>query len=105
MDRETAIIVIGNSSSGKATLLAQICSSTRFRNGFTEEVREEMITLDGKRFLLIEVPGLDEFGEKGTQQNTKKLTEALSKSYDYHLYFVMKADNRGPTDAEMVMMS
>lgn len=109
MDRETAVVVIGTPGSGKTTLLTQISSSTLvstgFRNGFTNKAREEMITLNGKRILLIDVPGLHEPSEKGTQQNTKRLTDALSKSYDYYLYFIMKAENRGPTDVEMVMMS
>ncbi|KFH72864.1 hypothetical protein MVEG_00089 [Podila verticillata NRRL 6337] len=109
MDRETAVIVIGNRTSGKAKLLTQISSSTLVStvlgNGSAEEVREENITLNGKSILLIDVPDLHEPSEKGTQQNTNRLTNAMSKSYDYYLYFIMKAGRGGPTNAELVMMS
>ncbi|KAF9382711.1 hypothetical protein CPB97_006994 [Podila verticillata] len=108
--KDTAIILLGNAGAGKSTLLTQLGaksfeSGATFRRGFTKDVYEEEIELNGKRVLLIDVPGLYEPKEQETQYNAEKLTEALSRGYNYKLYFVMKASNRGPDDKEMVMMS
>ncbi|KAI9241266.1 MAG: hypothetical protein BYD32DRAFT_77366 [Podila humilis] len=54
---------------------------------------------------LIDVPGLFEPNDKETRFNAEKINSALSLGFNYRLYFVLKADNRGPDDKEMVMMS
>ncbi|KAG0313974.1 hypothetical protein BG000_005693 [Podila horticola] len=108
--KQAAVLLLGNSGAGKSTLLTQLGAKTfpsgvEFRAGLTKDVHEEEIVLKGQRVKLIDVPGLYEPIEKETQKNAKKLTEALKKGYDYKLYFVMLASNRGPDDKEMVMMS
>ncbi|KAF8947572.1 hypothetical protein BGZ52_007748 [Haplosporangium bisporale] len=107
---KTAVVLLGNAGAGKSTLLTQLGAKTfksgaTFRKGFTKDVYEEEIELKGKRVLLIDVPGLYEPSDKETQYNAEKLTEALSRGYNYKLYFVMKASNRGPDDKELVMIS
>lgn len=108
--RKVAVLLIGNSGVGKSALLSQLGatsfkSGARFRKGFTKEVHEEEVELSGERVLLIDVPGLYEPSEKETNANAEKLTEALSRGYDYKLYFVMLASNRGPSDQDLVIMS
>ncbi|KAG0315732.1 hypothetical protein BG000_005093, partial [Podila horticola] len=108
--KQAAVLLLGNSGAGKSTLLTQLgaktfASGVQFRKGYTKEVHQEEIVLKGQRVILIDAPGLYEPLEKETQNNAKKLTEALKKGYDYKLYFVMLASNRGPDDKEMVMMS
>ncbi|KAF9382716.1 hypothetical protein CPB97_006999 [Podila verticillata] len=108
---KTAVVLLGNSGAGKSTLLTQLGAMTfksgvRLRSGYTEEVQEEMVVLNGQNVILMDVPGLYESREQATQRNAKVLTKALSKKgYDYKLYFVTKADNRGPSNADLVMMS
>ncbi|KAF9382712.1 hypothetical protein CPB97_006995 [Podila verticillata] len=109
--RKTAVLLIGNSGTGKSTLLSQLSSKnfvsgTSLRTGVTKDVREEEIQIGGQSLVLIDVPGLYEPDESETQHNANELTKALSKKgYDYKLYFVMKADNRGPLNSDLVMMS
>jgi len=65
--------------------------------GVTKVVREEEVQIGRQRIVLIDVPGLYEPDESETKHNANELTKALSKKgYDYKLYFVMKAENRGP---------
>ncbi|KAF9372827.1 hypothetical protein CPB97_000991 [Podila verticillata] len=103
--------MIGNSGAGKSMLLSQLGVTTfpsdnRLRMGFTKDVYEEEIELNGQRVLFIDVPDLLGSRDTATQRHAKKLTEALSKkSYDYKVYFVMLATNRGPSNADLVMMS
>ncbi|KAF9321226.1 hypothetical protein BG006_002660, partial [Podila minutissima] len=102
--------VHGNSGAGKSTLLTQLGATTfpsgaQFRKGYTKDVHEEEIMLGGEKVLLVDVPGLYEPNENETQFNARKLTQALSKGYDYKLYFVLKASNRGPNDYDLLMMS
>ncbi|KAF9315811.1 hypothetical protein BG006_003688, partial [Podila minutissima] len=108
--KKTAVLFLGNSGAGKSTLLTQLGAKTfpsgvRFRKGVTKDVYEEEIMLGGKKVLLIDVPGLYEPNENETEFNAKKLSDALSRGYDYKLYFVMKADNRGTPNHDLVMMS
>ncbi|KAI9241264.1 MAG: hypothetical protein BYD32DRAFT_406351 [Podila humilis] len=109
--RKTAVLLIGNSGTGKSTLLSQLSSKgfvsgASLRTGVTKDVREEEILIHGQRLVLIDVPGLYEPDDDETQRNANELTKALSKKgYDYKLYFVMKADNRGPLNSDLVMMS
>ncbi|KAF9382713.1 hypothetical protein CPB97_006996 [Podila verticillata] len=108
--RPLAVLMIGNAGAGKSTLLTQLGAKTfksgaAFRKGFTKDVYEEEIELNGQRTMLVDVPGLFEPDDKETLFNARKLTQALSKGYDYKLYFVMKATNRGPEDRDLVMMS
>ncbi|KFH72859.1 hypothetical protein MVEG_00084 [Podila verticillata NRRL 6337] len=105
-----AVLMIGNSGVGKSTLLTQLGakgfpSGVEFRKGFTTQFKEEEIELDCQRIMLIDVPGLYEPNIKDTRLNAKKLTDALSLGYDYKLYFIMLATNRGPDDRDLVMMS
>ncbi|KAF9308787.1 hypothetical protein BG003_010615 [Podila horticola] len=107
---KTAVLMIGNSGAGKSTLLTQLGAKTftsgvQFRKGHTKEVHEEEVAINGQDVLLIDVPGVYEPSEKETMHNAKKLTEALSRGYDYKLYFIMEAGARGPEDKELVMMS
>lgn len=108
--RPLAVLMIGNAGAGKSTLLTQLGAKTfkagaTFRQGFTKDVYEEEIELNGQRTILVDVPGLFEPDDRETQFNARKLTQALSKGYDYKLYFVLKASNRGPEDRDLVMMS
>ncbi|KAF9376944.1 hypothetical protein CPC16_012071 [Podila verticillata] len=108
--KSPAVLMIGNSGVGKSTLLTQLGakgfpSGVKFRKGFTTQFKEEEIELDRQRIMLIDVPGLYEPNIKDTRLNAKKLTDALSLGYDYKLYFVMLATNRGPDDRDLVMMS
>ncbi|KAF9379375.1 hypothetical protein CPC16_010793 [Podila verticillata] len=111
MNRQIAILMIGNSGAGKSMLLSQLgvtrfTSRNRFRMGFTKDMYEEEIKLNGQRILFIDLPDLHDYRDTATERNAEKLTEALSKEgYDYKLYLVTLATNRGPTDAELVMMS
>ncbi|KAG0029640.1 hypothetical protein BGZ81_003567 [Podila clonocystis] len=110
MTKHSAVLLLGNAGAGKSSLLTQLGgtifkSGAAFRTGFTKDIYEEWVMLNGTPVCLIDVPGLFESSEKETQFNAQKLTLALSRDYEYKLYFVMKADNRGPPDAEMVMMS
>ncbi|KAG0019092.1 hypothetical protein BGZ80_006315 [Entomortierella chlamydospora] len=55
---------------------------------------------------LIDLPGLYEpRNNADTKKNAGILQEALSRGYEYKLYFVLKGDSRGPDDAELAMMS
>ncbi|KAF9212102.1 hypothetical protein BGZ59_007201 [Podila verticillata] len=111
IERKPAVVLLGNSGAGKSTLLTQLGARTfksgvRLRSGCTQEVQEEVVVLNGQSVILMDVPGLYESHEQATQRNAKALTNALSeKGYDYKLYFVTKADNRGPSNADLVMMS
>ncbi|KAF9382718.1 hypothetical protein CPB97_007001 [Podila verticillata] len=110
-ERKTAVVLIGNSGAGKSTLLTQLGATTfgsgvKCRQGYTKEVLQEQVQLDGHDVVLIDVPGLYEPKDKETKLNAKKLTQALSnKNYDYKLYFVTLATNRGPLNPDLVMMS
>lgn len=104
------LLLLGNAGAGKSTLLAQLGgkfdSGAKFRRGFTKDVSEELVKVDGRDMRLIDVPGLFEPDNKETQFNVEKLNEALGhKYYNYRIYFVLKAGNRGPDEPEMVMMS
>ncbi|KAF9022914.1 hypothetical protein BGZ52_000354 [Haplosporangium bisporale] len=109
--RMTAILLFGNAGAGKSTLLNQLGgtkfkSGATFRKGYTKEVEEEQVTLsNGQTVMLVDVPGLFEPNEDNTKNNALQLNAALKLDYDFKLFFIMKADNRGPSDAEMVIMS
>ncbi|KAF8976092.1 hypothetical protein BGZ46_008580 [Entomortierella lignicola] len=104
-----AIIFIGNSGVGKSTLLSQIGgnfqSGVKFRKGFTKDIFEETVQVNGKEIVLMDVPGLFEPDNAETEKNARMLASALNRGYDYKVFFVLKANNRGPDDAEMVMMA
>ncbi|KAF9382710.1 hypothetical protein CPB97_006993 [Podila verticillata] len=104
-----ALVLLGNAGAGKSTLLTQLGgkfkSGAVFRKGFTKEISEQVVKVDGKDVCLMDVPGLFEPNDKETQFNAEQLDNALSRKYIYRLYFVLRADNRGPDDKEMVMMS
>ncbi|KAG0306105.1 hypothetical protein BGZ98_002969 [Dissophora globulifera] len=107
--RKVAVLFIGNMGSGKSTLLNQIGgvfpAGVTFRRGFTDRIWEQPITLDGKPAVLMDIPGLFEPDQNGTQRNATVLTEALKMGYDFKLFFVLKADNRGVGDADLILMS
>ncbi|KAF9112127.1 hypothetical protein BGX27_003940 [Mortierella sp. AM989] len=104
-----AVLFFGNAGAGKSTLLSQIGgnfeSGVKFRGGFTKDIYEDWVNINGNDVLLMDVPGLFEPDNEQTEFNAKKLTEALNRGYHYKLYFVLRASNRGPDDAEMVMMA
>ncbi|KAF8986331.1 hypothetical protein BGZ52_009093 [Haplosporangium bisporale] len=96
-----ALLLLGNASAGKSTLLAQLGgkfdSGAKFRRGFTKDISEELVKVQGENVRLIDVPGLFEPSNKETQPNAQKLNEALSLGYSYQIYFVLKAGNVDPT--------
>ncbi|KAF9114075.1 hypothetical protein BGX27_000206 [Mortierella sp. AM989] len=104
-----AILFIGNTGAGKSALLSllggEFKSGVKCRKGYTKDIYEKNVVIEGKPFVLIDAPGLFEPQPKETEKNVMKLTEALGRGYSYLLYFVLKANNRGPTDEDMVMMS
>ncbi|KAG0310538.1 hypothetical protein BGZ99_000324 [Dissophora globulifera] len=108
-DRKVAVLFIGNIGAGKSTLLSQIggnfLSGVSFRQGYTTRISEQEITLDGKSVVLMDIPGLFEPEEDATQKNAKILTEALRMDYDFKLFFVLKACNRGVNDEDLILMS
>ncbi|KAG0324736.1 hypothetical protein BG000_002093 [Podila horticola] len=107
----TAILLFGNAGAGKSTLLTQLGGTkfkagTKFRAGYTKTIDQERVTLsNGQTVMLIDVPGLFEPSEAATKDNALELNAALKLDYEFKIFFVMKASNRGPDDAEMVMMS
>ncbi|KAF9579900.1 hypothetical protein BGW38_003656, partial [Lunasporangiospora selenospora] len=106
---KVALMFIGNSGAGKSTLLSQLGgdfeAGVAFMEGLTTEVGEQVVTLDGSEVILIDVPGIFEFEDERTRLNAIKLTEALKRGYSYKLYFILSATNRGPSSAELLMMS
>ncbi|GJJ77437.1 hypothetical protein EMPS_09796 [Entomortierella parvispora] len=107
-----AVMFIGNIGAGKSALLSQIggrfSSGVKFREGFTKEISERRVVLGTDPpvpAVLMDIPGLFEPDEKGTKGNCKVLTRALKKDYNFKLVFVLKADNRGPSDQDLVLMS
>ncbi|KAF9352750.1 hypothetical protein BGX26_009463 [Mortierella sp. AD094] len=104
-----AVMFIGNTGVRKSTLLSQLGgdfkSGVTFRQGFTKDIYEKPVEINGKAVVLMDVPGLYEPNEEEVSYNSKKLTEVLCRGYKYKLFFVLKASNRGPDDAELVMMS
>ncbi|KAF9112123.1 hypothetical protein BGX27_003936 [Mortierella sp. AM989] len=107
--RKVAVLFIGNAGAGKSTLLSQIGgnfdSGAKFRSGFTKEISEKEVELEGEMLTLIDIPGLFEPDVKNTRENAKKLTEALRMDYDFKLFFVLKAHNTGVDDADLQMMA
>ncbi|KAF9212101.1 hypothetical protein BGZ59_007200, partial [Podila verticillata] len=104
-----ALVLLGNAGAGKSTLLTQLGgkfeSGAVFRKGFTKDVTHNIVVIKDQQVRLIDVPGLFEPNDKETRFNAEKINFALSLGFNYRLYFVLKADNRGPDDKEMVMMS
>ncbi|KAF8926924.1 hypothetical protein BGZ58_010762 [Dissophora ornata] len=104
-----AVVFIGNAGSGKSTLLTQIGGSfgsgTVFRRGYTKDVTEKRVTLNGEQVVLMDVPGLFEPNNKETGLNAEKLTMALNRPYNFKLFFVLRAGNSGPDNEDMVMMA
>ncbi|KAF9115788.1 hypothetical protein BGX27_006400 [Mortierella sp. AM989] len=107
--KPVAALFIGNIGAGKSTLLNQVGgdfpAGSSFRHGLTQDITEKWVLLNGEWILLMDVPGLFEPSEEKTKRNSKLLCDALKRGYDYKLFFVLKANNRGPEDADMIMMS
>ncbi|KAK3835561.1 MAG: hypothetical protein J3R72DRAFT_424275 [Linnemannia gamsii] len=107
-----AVMFIGNIGAGKSALLSQIggkfASGVKFRQGYTKDIFECPVVLGTKPpvpAMLIDIPGLFEPNEQGTKGNCEALTRALRKDYKFKLVFVLKADNRGISDPDLVLMS
>ncbi|KAF9171828.1 hypothetical protein BGX21_009724 [Mortierella sp. AD011] len=105
-----AVLLIGNSGCGKSALLNQLggnfASGVSFRTGLTKNITEQTVVINGTEVRLIDIPGLYEpTNNDETRKNAKILQEALSRGYEYKLYFVLKGDSRGPDDAELAMTS
>ncbi|KAF9325723.1 hypothetical protein BG006_010810 [Podila minutissima] len=107
----TAILLLGNAGAGKSTLLTQLGGTkfkagVHFRKGFTKSIEQEQVTLsNGQTVMLIDVPGLFEPDDAATMVNASVLNVALKMDFEFKIFFVMTANNRGPQDREMVMMS
>ncbi|KAG0324735.1 hypothetical protein BG000_002092 [Podila horticola] len=102
MSKHTAVMLLGNAGSGRAPFsLNSVAPYFRY----TKDIYEEWVILNGEPVCLIDVPGLYEPSETETKFNAQKLNLALSRDYEYKLFFVLKAGNRGPDDGEMVTMS
>ncbi|KAG0221555.1 hypothetical protein B0O80DRAFT_422801 [Mortierella sp. GBAus27b] len=106
---KVAVVFLGNTGAGKSTLLSQIGGSfpsgVRFMQGYTKDIVEHQVILNGKPAILMDTPGLYEVDDEATQANAKKLTEALKRGYDYKLFFVILAGNRGLTTEDVALMS
>ncbi|KAK3808458.1 MAG: hypothetical protein J3Q66DRAFT_354869 [Benniella sp.] len=106
---KTAVIFLGNMGAGKSTLLSQIGgkfpSGVAFMTGLTKEVTEQVVCLNGEPVILIDTPGLYEARNEATKANAEKMTEALRKGYDYKIFIVLKASNRGITPEDLSLMS
>ncbi|KAF9141403.1 hypothetical protein BG015_001302, partial [Linnemannia schmuckeri] len=107
-----AVMFIGNTGAGKSTLLSQIggrfASGVKFREGFTKDISERPVLLDTTppmSAVLMDIPGLFEPNEQETKNNCEVLTRALRRNYNFKLFFVLKADNRGANDQDLVLMS
>ncbi|KAF9359764.1 hypothetical protein BGX34_008168 [Mortierella sp. NVP85] len=109
----TAAIFLGNMGAGKSTLLSQLIddderdfpSGFSFMSGFTKEVSEHVVRINGEKVILIDTPGLYEPSNRATKANAEKLTEALRKGYNYKIFIVLKATNRGLTSEDLALMS
>ncbi|KAF9435840.1 hypothetical protein BGZ76_005415 [Entomortierella beljakovae] len=104
-----AVIFIGNAGAGKSSLLKLLggtgfATGTKFRGGITKDIQEEWATVNGEQVVLMDVPGLFEPDNNETVLNSAKLTQALQRGYEYKLYFVLHAHNRGPPNEELIMM-
>jgi hypothetical protein len=55
--------------------------------------------------LLIDIPGLYEPDNRATKLNGAKLMRALSRGYNYKLFFVLSDNNRGPSSEDLALMS
>lgn len=73
--------------------------------GYTKEISEQIVTLNGKPAILMDTPGLYEPSDEATRENSRKLTEALKRGYDYKLFFVLLAGNRGLSTEDLALMS
>ncbi|KAG0237572.1 hypothetical protein BGW41_008372 [Actinomortierella wolfii] len=109
---EIAIMFLGNIGAGKSALLSQIGgefeSGVKFRQGLTKGYKKHPIKLNTNPptpAVLIDVPGLFEPDERGMEENCKELTKALGEPYLFKLVFVLKADNRGPSNQDLTLMS
>ncbi|KAG0004110.1 hypothetical protein BGZ65_000913 [Modicella reniformis] len=107
-ESKVAVIFLGNIGSGKSTLLAQIGGSFNsglsFLVGYTKDVAEQTIQLEGQEVILIDTPGLYEPDRKATIANAKELSKALKRGYDYKIFFVVMASNRALTYADLSLM-
>ncbi|KAK3808460.1 MAG: hypothetical protein J3Q66DRAFT_417009 [Benniella sp.] len=108
----TAVIFLGNIGAGKSTLLSQLTEKDRefpsgisFMSGLTKEVSEQTVYINGERVILMDTPGLYEISNQATKANAEKLTEALRKGYNYKIFFVLKATNRGLASGDLALMS
>ncbi|KAF9365425.1 hypothetical protein BGX34_010052 [Mortierella sp. NVP85] len=105
----TAVIFIGNIGAGKSTLLTQLGgnfhSDVGFMEGVTKEVSEQTVLLDGERLILMDTPGLHEISKEATMANAEKLTRALEKGYEYKLFIVLAAHNRGLQPRDLALIS
>lgn len=95
----SAILFIDSSKGGWNSTFAR---GVKYRNIANKDILEETIILGGKRVRQIVVPDLF---ESNTAFDSQKLTDALSRGYDYQLFFIMQASNRGPSDNELIKMS
>ncbi|KAF9969470.1 hypothetical protein BGZ73_008179 [Actinomortierella ambigua] len=107
-----AILFLGNIGAGKSALLSQIggrfASGVKFREGLTRNICEypvELGTNPPTAAVLMDVPGLFEPNRHQTEVNCVLLTKALRRDYRFKVVFVLKAENRGPSDQDLVLMS
>ncbi|KAG0269321.1 hypothetical protein DFQ27_004005 [Actinomortierella ambigua] len=104
-----AIMYIGNSGVGKSTFLNKLGGDFRadvsWRTGCTKSVSEQWVELQGRRVLLIDVPGVFGPMEEETENNVRMLNQALRRGYRYNLTFVLRASRRGFDDADLLMIS
>ncbi|KAF9578186.1 hypothetical protein BGW38_006149, partial [Lunasporangiospora selenospora] len=104
-----AVMFIGNKGVGKSALLSQL--GGHFASGFsfvepvTTTVTEELVTIEGKQLILMDVPGLYEVDSGETEINSGKLTEALSRGYHYKLFFVVSGNSRTLSADDLALMA
>ncbi|KAK3806478.1 MAG: hypothetical protein J3Q66DRAFT_359176 [Benniella sp.] len=105
----TAVMFFGNWGVGKSTLLTLLggnfTSGVKFMESVTRKASEQIVTLDGEKLILIDIPGLYENDEEASEANAKELTRALGKGYRYKLFFLLTGHNRGLQTQDLALMS
>jgi hypothetical protein len=104
-----AVMFIGNIGARRSTLIRQLGGNLHYGVGFMEgvaqQVSEQIVILDGKPLILMDVPVPYGMGEEAAIVHAERLTRALERGYKYKLFFVLRATNRGLCREDLAQMS